>query len=160
MAWYKVHRPLAYYAAYFTLRGKGFDAATMIADPEIIRQKIKAIKEDPNASAADGDAQTSLELVLEMNMRGFRFLPADLYKSHVTRFLMEDEKSLRVPFTSLGGLGESVAENIVREREKGPFLSIEDLKDRAHVPASIIELLRTHGSLEGMSETSQVSMFF
>ncbi|MBR3763000.1 MAG: PolC-type DNA polymerase III [Clostridia bacterium] len=160
VAWYKVHRPLAYYAAYFTLRGKGFDAATMIADPEIIRQKIKAIKEDPNASAADGDAQTSLELVLEMNMRGFRFLPADLYKSHVTRFLMEDEKSLRVPFTSLGGLGESVAENIVREREKGPFLSIEDLKDRAHVPASIIELLRTHGSLEGMSETSQVSMFF
>jgi DNA polymerase-3 subunit alpha (Gram-positive type) len=78
----------------------------------------------------------------------------------VTRFLMEDEKSLRVPFTSLGGLGESVAENIVREREKGPFLSVEDLKDRAHVPASIIEMFRAHGTLEGMSESNQVSMFF
>ena len=132
----------------------------MIADPETIRKKIKDIKADPNATAADGDAVTSLELVLEMNMRGFRFLPADLYKSHVTRFQMEDEKSLRVPFTSLGGLGESVAESIVREREKGPFLSVEDLRDRAHVPASIIEMLRTHGSLEGLSETSQVSMFF
>ena len=160
VAWYKVHRPLAYYAAYFTLRGKGFDACTMIADPDTIRQKIKAIKADPNATAADGDALTSLELVLEMNMRGFRFLPCDLYKSHVTRFLMEDETSLRVPFTSLGGLGESVAEGIIREREKAPFLSVEDLKDRAKVPASIIELLRTHGSLEGLSETSQVSMFF
>ena len=160
VAWYKVHRPLAYYAAYFTLRGKGFDATTMIADPDTIRQKIKAIKEDPNASAADHDAVTSLELVLEMNMRGFRFLPADLYKSHVTRFLMEDETSLRVPFTSLGGLGEAVAENIIREREKAPFLSIEDLKDRAKVPSSIIEMLRAHGSLEGLSESNQVSMFF
>ena len=160
VAWYKVHRPLAYYAAYFTLRGKGFDATTMIADPDTIRAKIKAIKEDPNATGADGDALTSLELVLEMIMRGFKFLPADLYKSHVTRFQMEGEKCLRVPFTSLGGLGESVAENIVREREKGPFLSVEDLKDRAKVPSSIIELLRTHGSLEGLSESNQVSMFF
>ena len=160
VAWYKVHRPLAYYAAYFTLRGKGFDAMTMIADPATIRQKIKDIKADPNASAADHDAVTSLELVLEMNMRGFKFLPADLYKSHVSRFQLEGEKCLRVPFTSLAGLGEAVAESIVREREKGPFLSIEDLKDRAKVPSSIIEMFRSHGTLEGMSESNQVSMFF
>lgn len=93
-------------------------------------------------------------------MRGFRFLPCDLYKSDLKRFTMEDEKSLRVPFTSLGGLGESVAEGIIRERQKAPFLSVEDLKDRAKVPTSIIEMLRAHGSLEGMSESNQVSMFF
>ncbi len=102
----------------------------------------------------------SSELVLEMNMRGFRFLPCDLYKSQLKEFIMEDEKSLRVPFTSLGGLGESAAVNIVREREKGEFLSIEDLKERTKVSSAVIELLRTHGTLEGIPETSQVSMFF
>ncbi len=159
VAWYKVHQPLAYYAAYFTVRGDGFDAMTMLIDPATIKQKIKEIKDDPNATAKDNQAVTSYELVLEMNMRGFRFLPCDLYKSKLNEFVMEDEKSLRVPFTSLGGLGESAAINIVREREKGPFLSIEDLKDRTKVSSAVIELLRTHGSLNGLSETNQVSMF-
>ncbi|MBQ8556826.1 MAG: PolC-type DNA polymerase III [Clostridia bacterium] len=160
VAWYKVHQPLAYYAAYFTVRGDGFDACTMLIDPATIKQKIKEIKSDPKATAKDKEAVTSLELVLEMNMRGFRFLPCDLYKSDLNKFIMEDEKSLRVPFTSLGGLGESAAVAIVRERDKGAFLSIEDLKERTKVSSAVIELLRTHGSLEGMSETSQVSMFF
>ncbi len=160
VAWYKVHQPLAYYAAYFTVRGDGFDATTMLIDPATIKEKIKAIKADPDSTAKDKEQIISLELVLEMNMRGFRFLPCDLYKSDLNKFIMEDEKSLRVPFTSLGGLGESAAVGIVREREKGPFLSIEDLKDRAKVSSAVIELLRTHGSLNGMSETNQVSMFF
>ena len=158
IAWYKVHEPLAYYAAYFTVRGDGFDASTMLIDPQTIKQKIKDIKADQNASAADKTAQTSLELVLEMNMRGFKFLPADLYKSHVKRFLIEDG-ALRCPFTSLAGLGESAAEAIVRERERAPFLSVEDLKDRTRISSAVIELLRAHGSLEGLSETSQVSFF-
>ena len=130
----------------------------MIADPATIRQKIKDIKADPNATAADGDAVTSLELVLEMNMRGLKFLPADLYKSHVSRFQIEDG-ALRCPFTSLAGLGESAAEAIVRERAKAEFLSVEDLKERTKISSAVIELLRTHGALEGLSETSQVSMF-
>lgn len=91
-------------------------------------------------------------------MRGFKFLPCDLYKSDVRRFLIEDG-GLRCPFISLGGLGLAAAENIAREREKAPFLSVEDLKDRAKVPSSVIELLRAHGTLESLSETSQVSMF-
>lgn len=159
VAWYKVHRPLAYYCAYFTVRGDGFDAMTMLIDPATIREKIKEIKADPNATAKDKEAVTSLELVLEMNMRGFKFLPCDLYKSDLKKFRMEGENGLRCPFTSLGGLGESAAINIVRERDKGPFLSIEDLKDRTRVSSAVIELLRTHGSLEGLSETSQVCMF-
>ena len=158
IAWFKVHHPLAYYAAYFTVRGDGFDACTMLIDPQTIKQKIREIKNDPKASAKDQTAVTSLELVLEMNMRGFKFLPCDLYKSHVSRFLIEDG-ALRCPFTSLGGLGESAAIAIVRERDKAPFLSIEDMKDRTKVSSAVIELLRAHGSLEGLSETSQVSFF-
>ena len=91
-------------------------------------------------------------------MRGFRFLPVDLYKSDVRKFLIEDG-ALRCPFTSLGGLGESAALPIVAAREQAPFLSVEDLKERGKVGSSVIELLRTHGSLEGLSETSQISMF-
>ena len=159
VAWYKVHEPLAYYAAYFTVRGDGFDAATMLIDPETIRQKIREVKEaDTKASAREQQQVTALELVLEMNMRGFKFLPCDLYKSDVRRFLIEDG-GLRCPFISLGGLGLSAAEAIVRERDKAPFLSVEDLKERAKVSSAVVELLRSHGSLESLSETSQVSMF-
>jgi len=158
IAWFKVHHPLAYYAAYFTVRGDGFDACTMIMDPQAIKQKIRDIKNDPNATAKDQTAVTSLELVLEMNMRGFQFLPADLYKSQVSRFLIEGN-GLRCPFSSLAGLGESAAAAIVRERDKAAFLSVEDLKERTKISSAVVELLRTHGSLEGLSETSQISMF-
>ncbi len=158
IAWFKVHHPLAYYAAYFTVRGDGFNAATMIIDPDTCRAKIREIKDMENATAKDKDSQTALELVLEMNMRGFKFLPVDLYKSDVRKFLIEDG-NLRCPFTSLGGLGESAAISIVAARDERPFLSIEDLKERGHVGNGVVDLLRTHGSLEGLSETSQMSMF-
>lgn len=159
VAWYKVHQPLAYYAAYFTVRGDGFDAATMLIDPATIKAKIREIKADPKATAKDNQAVTSLELVLEMNMRGFKFLPVDLYKSDLKRFTIEGEKGLRCPFTSLGGLGESAAVNIIKERDIQPFLSVEDLKERARVSSAVIELLRTHGSLNSLSETNQMSFF-
>ena len=158
IAWFKVHHPLAYYAAYFTVRGDGFDAATMILDPDACRQKIRDIKAMDNATAKDKDAQTALEIVLEMNMRGFRFLPVDLYKSDVRKFRIEDG-NLRCPFTSLGGLGEAAAVTIAAAREQAPFLSVEDLKERGKVGNGVVDLLRAHGSLEGLAETSQVSMF-
>ena len=158
IAWFKVHHPLAYYAAYFTVRGDGFDAATMLVDPETCRAKIREIKAMDDATAKDKEAQTALELVLEMNMRGIHFLPVDLYKSDVKKFLIEDG-ALRCPFTSLGGLGEAAAIPIVAAREQAPFLSIEDLKERGKVGNGVIDLLRTHGALEGLSETSQISMF-
>ena len=158
VAWFKVHYPQAYYAAYFTYRGDGFDAMTMLIDPDTIREKIREIHSDDKASAKDKDQATCLELVLEMRMRGIRFLPVDLYKSDVTIFRMEDG-NLRCPFTSLGGLGESAAQPIVEARKDGPFLSVEDLQKRAKVGQGTIDLLRQHGSLEGLSETSQISMF-
>ena len=158
IAWFKVHHPQAYYCAYFTVRGDGFDSSTMLIDPDTCRARIREIKSNDKATAKDKEAQTALELVLEMNMRGIKFLPVDLYKSEVKRFVIEDG-NLRCPFTSLGGLGESAAVPIVEARRERPFISVEDLQDRAHVSNSVVELLRAQGALEGLSETSQVSMF-
>ena len=158
VAWFKLHEPLAYYCAYFTVRGDGFDASAMILPPEEARKKIKEIRNMDAPTARDKDTATCLELVLEMNMRGIRFLPVSLYKSDVNRFLIEDG-SIRCPFTSLPGLGESAAMPIVEARKDGPFLSIEDLQVRGKVGSAVVETLRIHGALEGLSETNQISMF-
>ena len=156
VAWFKVHMPLAYYAAYFTIRATGFDAGTMITAPEIVRARIKELDSMEKATAKDKDTQNALEMVLEFYMRGFKFLPADLYKSDVKDFVMEDG-SLRVPFTAIGGLGEAAAQGIVEARSQ-PFLSIEDLKNRGKVSGAVVELLRAAGALDGLKDTNQVSM--
>ena len=159
VAWFKLHLPAAYYAAYFTVRGDGFDASTMLIDPATCRERIRAIREaDTKAGQREKEQVTALELVLEMNMRGLKFLPVDLYKSDVKKFLIEDG-NLRCPFTSLPGLGEAAAIPIVEARKAGPFLSVEDLQQRAHIGSGITDLLQAHGSLAGLSETSQLSMF-
>lgn len=92
-----------------------------------------------------------------MLARGFEFLPCDLYKSDMKNFLIEDGK-LRIPFASLGGLGESAAKSIIEARSV-PFLSVEDLRNRGKVSASVIDLLRDQGCLNDLPETSQVSLF-
>jgi len=158
VAWFKLHEPLAYYCAYFTVRGDGFDATTMILSPEEARRKITEIRNMDSASARDKDTVTCLELVLEMNMRGIRFLPVDLYKSDVHKFLIEDG-NIRCPFISLPGLGESAAIPIAEARKNGEFLSIEDLKNRGKVGDSVIEILKSQGALQGLDEMNQISMF-
>ena len=158
VAWFKLHEPLAYYCAYFTVRGDGFDSSTMILSQDTCRARLQEIRDMENPTARDKDIATCLELVLEMNMRGIRFLPVDLYRSEVSRFVIEDG-NIRCPFTSLPGLGESVAVPIVEARNEGPFLSVEDLRLRGRVGASTVELLRSQGALDGLSETSQLSLF-
>ncbi len=158
VAWFKLHEPLAYYTAYFTVRGDGFDASTMILSPDACRARLQEIRDMEKPTDKDKKAATCLELILEMGMRGIRFLPVDLYRSDVSRFLIEDG-NIRCPFTSLSGLGESVAVPIVEARKRGEFLSVEDLRARGKVGSGAIEMLRQHGALEGLSETSQVSMF-
>ncbi len=158
VAWYKLHYPLAYYCAYFTVRGDGFNASTMLMEPDVCRSRLREIRALEKPTARDKETATALEMVLEMTSRGIRFLRVDLYRSEATRFVMENGH-LRCPFTSLAGLGESAAMPILEARKKGPFLSVEDLRERAHVGQAVIELLREHGALEGLSETSQMSMF-
>ena len=158
VAWFKVHQPLAYYCAYFTVRGDGFDATTMILSPDAARKKINEIRTMDKPTARDKDTATCLELVLEMNLRGIKFLPVDLYKSDVRRFLIEDG-NIRCPFISLPGLGESVAVTIAEAREEGQFLSVEDLKKRGKAGSAVVDMLRAHGALDGLTETNQISMF-
>ncbi len=161
VAWYKVYRPQAYYAAYFTIRGDGFDACTMILPIDQLRQKLKEmyqLDQEKKTSQKDKDAITAMELVLEMMARGYYFLPADLYKSDVSRFIPEGDKALRVPFTALGGLGESAAQGIVDARST-PFISVEDLKNRGKVSSAVVDLLREHGCLKDLAETNQVTLF-
>jgi len=158
VAWFKVHHPLAYYCAYFTVRGDGFDATTMILSPDAARKKINEIRTMDKPTARDKDTATCLELVLEMNLRGIKFLPVNLYKSDVRRFRIEDG-NIRCPFISLPGLGESVAVTIAEAREEGEFLSVEDLKKRGKAGSAVVDMLRAHGALEGLTETNQLSMF-
>ena len=160
IAWFKVHIPLAYYAAYYTIRAKAFDAEFMIYGKEVVKQKMKEIEIQGNQAAnKDKDMYDDLELVLEMYERGFKFLPIDLYKSHATNFLIEDD-SLRPPLNSISGMGNVAAEGIYRAViEGGSFKSIEELKKRAKIGNSTIDSLEKFGCLKGLPKSNQLSFF-
>ncbi len=160
VAWYKVYRPQAYYAAYFTIRGDGFDAARMLLSVETLRDRLTDFQNrEEKMSVREKQEENAYRMLLEMQMRGIHMLPVDLYKSDATRFLIEDG-NLRCPFTSINGFGESAVQGIIDTRDPDrPYLSVEDLQNRAHVGSSVIEMLRGQGALDGMPETSQVDLF-
>ena len=159
IAWFKVHIPLAYYAAYYTIRAKAFDAEVMINGKEKVKNKMKEIDMmGNNATPKDKDMYDDLEIVLEMYERGLRFLPIDLYKSHATKFQVEGD-CLRPPLNSIAGLGNVAAESIMNARKDEKFMSIDDMKIRAKIGDSVTELLKQFGCLEGMSQSNQLSLF-
>ena len=159
VGWFKVYKPLVYYAAYFSIRGKGFNALTMQKPAQYIRQDLQALYDIPQRERSDKQESeiTVLELIHEMGLRGFSFLPVDLYKSDATQFLIEGQ-ALRCPFTSLSGFGEGAAMSILQTREDG-YISIEDLKNKARLSTSAIDLLRECGALTGLNDTNQVDFF-
>ena len=160
IAWFKVHKPLAYYAAFFSIRGKDdFDSDCMIFGEEKVKNKMKEIDLLGNAATQkDKTMYPILELVLEMYERGFNFLPIDLYKSDSTKFIVEDN-ALRPPLNSIPGFGTVAAEGVVKARENGKFMSIDDLKIRAKIGNSVIDILKKYGCLKGMSQSNQMSLF-
>jgi len=160
IAWFKVHIPLAYYAAYFSIRAKAFDAEFMINGKEVVKQKMKEIEMQGNQAAnKDKDMYDDLELVLEMYERGFKFLPIDLYKSHAFNFLIEDD-SIRPPLNSISGMGNVAAEGIYNAvKEGGNFSSKDDLKTRAKIGNSTLEALEKFGCLRGLPQSNQMSFF-
>ena len=161
IAWFKVHIPLAYYAAYFTIRAKAFDASCMIFGKEKVKNKMKEIEvknQKKEASKVELDMYDDLEIVLEMYERGFEFLPVDLYKSHATKFQVEDNK-IRPPLNSIAGLGNVVANSIEEAKKDGEFMCIDELQQRGKVGKTVIELLKSFGCLNGMSQSSQMSLF-
>lgn len=160
LGWYKVHRPVEYYAAYFTVRGEDFDAATVSRGRAAVRQRMKEIQQKGHeATAKEEAAFTTFQIVNEMLARGIEVLPIDLYKSDAKRFLVEDGK-IRLPFSSMSGVGEAAANSLMQARESGgEFLSIEDLQTRAHVSRAVIDTLMETGALNGLPQSSQLSLF-
>ncbi len=161
LAYVKVHNPIIYYAAQFSAEYSDFDIEAMIKGYESVKKRIIEITEKGyDATNKEASTLECLKVALEMLARGFTFKNVDLYKSHYSDFVIdEDEKSLIPPFRAIDGLGEVVAKNIVTEREKGHYLSIEDLQKRAKLSSTLIEKLRAMGILDGMDESSQLSLF-
>ena len=161
IAWFKVNYPLAFYAAYFYRRSQkgGFDAALMTKGLESVKANIKAIDDNENATDKDQDLLTTLEVVYEFYLRGLDFLPIDLYKSHATKFLIEDGK-IRPPFVAISGLGENAALDLMRGREGKSFLSMEEVSVACpKVSKTHMQMLKDAGAFGSMPETNQVSLF-
>ena len=159
IAWFKVHIPLAYYATYFSIRAKQFDSEIMCFGKGRVKAKMKEIEEAGNsASNKDKEMYPVLELVLEMYERGFKFLDIDLYKSHHTNFLVEED-GIRPPLNAIPGLGPIDAENIFKTALDGEFECIDDLKERSKIGKVAIETLKKAGLLKGMTQSNQMSLF-
>ena len=159
IAWFKVHQPKAYYTAYFTIRADEFDSDIMCYGKEKVKNKMKEIDLAGNAATTkDKNMYAILELVLEMYERGINFLPIDLYKSHATKFQIEED-GIRPPLNSIPGLGTVAAEGIEEAKKDGKFMSIDDLKIRSKVGKSVVEMLERVGCLKGMSQSNQMSLF-
>ena len=159
IAWFKVHIPKAYYAAYFTIRADAFDSDIMCHGVDRVKNKMKEIElAGKAATKKDQDTYGVLEIVLEMYERGLNFLPIDLYESDSVKFKVEEE-GIRPPLNSIPGLGTVAAQGIQKAREDGEFMSIDDLKIRAKIGKSVIEILTNAGCLKGMSQSNQMSLF-
>jgi len=161
LGWFKVHRPLEFYAAFLSVAPGGFDAEICCkgkqAVVDFISDTEKKIK-DKTASPKDADMIPILQMVNEAYARGIKFLKPSLTKSHASWFLPEDG-AIRCPFSSMGGLGEAAAENIYKACQENEILSVEDLRMKAQVSKAVIEIMRKNGVFDDVSETNQLDLF-
>ncbi len=161
-AWFKLHRPLDFYAAYLTVRGCETDVCYILGSTDSIRKRLKEVEKTLNdftlRTAKLEDELVSLQILLEMKSRGFGFLPVDLRRSHWKRFEIEDGK-LRIPFSALKGVGENAAKALVNAVEKGSFLTAEDLLSEPGITQSLLDLLDSNGALGDIPKTRQISFF-
>ena len=159
IAWFKVHHPILYYAAYFTVRASDFDLIAMTQGSAVIRQKIDEINaKGLEAAPKEKSLLTVLEIALEMSERGMTMQKPDLYRSEASEFII-DGNTLIPPFDAIPGLGTNVAKQIVEARKNGEFLSKEDLQQRGRVSKTLIEYMDQLGCLEGMPDANQLSLF-
>ncbi len=159
LGWYKVHIPLAFYCAMFTVAPGAFDAQIVMGGRAKVRATIQEIEKlGKEASQKEQQSIPVLQLINEAMARGIKFLPINIIKSDASAFVPENG-AIRMPFSALGGLGENAAANIVTARNDEPFFSVEDLQIRAKLTKSVIEVLRANKVLEGLDETDQLSFF-
>ncbi len=160
IAWYKVHMPVYFYASWLTSKATDVDVETMIKGYDAIKSKIEDIQlKGYEATNKEQGILESLKVCLEATARGIKFVPIELDKSNATVWNVKDETSIYPPFASIDGLGDTVANNIVNERQKQNFLSIEDLQNRCKISATLIDKMKSMKILDGMDESSQLSLF-
>ncbi len=158
LCWYKIHHPLAYYAAMFTVRGDDFDAQTVMLGKDMVKFRMKELKAKGLDMTDKEDKQfVALQTAYEMLQRGFEFLPVDLYRSDATRYRLEDGK-IRLPFVSLRGVGENAAKTIYSAAQQGECISQDELVGRG-VGKSVVQMLKDCGALGDLPESSQMSLF-
>lgn len=159
IAWFKVHEPLAFYATFFTVRAKAFDAEYCCAGLDAVKRKIREIENNKDASAVEQDLMTTLEVCYEFYRRGFHFDTIDIYRSNATKFTVT-EGGLLPPFISVHGLGEAAALDTVEKRRGKEFISVEEFSMCCNkLSKTHIEQLRALGAFAGMADTSQLTLF-
>ena len=160
VAWFKVHYPAEYYAAFLTGRGGDFDAETVQGGIEKVKAVMDAVR-DMGKEATDKEQSTAelLHVVYEAMLRGVEFLPVNLYKSHWYQFKMEDGK-IRLPFSAIAGLGEAAAKSLYEKSDvNDPYISCDDIQQRTGATKAQLKSMRDLGVLDGIPETSQMTFF-
>ena len=159
LGWYKVYKPVEYYAAYFTVRSEGLDAETIVKPIDAIKAAISEIDaKGKDASANDNVKKTMLQIVIEMKYRGIDFLPVDFYKSKANMYIVEDGK-IRLPFSSVSGIGGNAAESLEEAAKIGGFISQDDIIQTTGVTKSVLDSLVAIGGLKNMPKSNQMSLF-
>ena len=159
IAWFKVHKPLAFYATFFSIRAKAFDAEYCCAGLDAVKQKIREIENNKDATDVEQNLLVTLEVCYEFYLRGFHFDTIDIYKSDATKFVITDN-GLLPPFVTVHGLGEAAALDTVEKRRGKAFISVEEFANTCNkLSKTHIEQLKALGAFAGMADTSQVSLF-
>lgn len=159
LGFYKVYYPLEFYASYFTVRNGDFDAIHAVEGKESVKRRLEQLLNKGNDKTAKEDDELNILFIInEVLCRGFEFLPIDLYLSHSTKYLIENGK-IRLPFSALKGVGQSVAENLYKAGQEGEYISVDEIKTRAQASKTVIEALAEMGALEGLPQTSQITLF-
>ena len=160
IAWYKVHMPVYFYASWYSSKATDVDVENMIMGYNSIKSRLEDIEaKGYEATNKEAGQAESLKVALEATARGIKFLPIDLYKSDATTWVTKSDTEIYPPFNAIDGLGDTVAKNIVSEREKGKFLSIEDVQKRAKVSQTLIDKMKDMGILEGLPDSNQLTLF-
>ena len=160
IAWYKVHMPVYFYSSWYSSKATDVDLDAMIKGYNAIKARIEDIQvKGYEATNKENGQAESLKVALEATARGIEFLNVDLYKSDATVWVAKNDTEIYPPFNAIEGLGDTVAKAIVAEREKQPFISIEDVQKRGKVSKTLIDKMTEMGILKDLPDSNQLSLF-